>query len=325
MLIPDSSGKVKSLRIPHWVFHAAACAVMTAAAIIIITSTQAGYLGQQLDQSSIQLNETLKEKQEIETTFKEEKSNLASSFQREKEALLNEREGFENKINDFETKVEKLQQKIQEIDQIKSEIYGKIGDLKEIGAPIAISLGENEHAQEPMGGPHVPVNYSDSFDEILNVLSQKLDRDIEELSLLNEAADSATPFLQVCPTIWPVSGRVTSGFGVRSNPFGGSALEGHTGLDIKCSTGTKVAATGSGVVTFSGWKGGYGNIVIVNHGYGIETYYAHNSELLTEVGDKVVRGDIIALSGNTGRSTGPHCHYEVRVNDVPQNSWNYLD
>ncbi|MFO7152021.1 MAG: peptidoglycan DD-metalloendopeptidase family protein [Bacillota bacterium] len=117
--------------------------------------------------------------------------------------------------------------------------------------------------------------------------------------------------------IWPVSGRITSRFGNRGGEY-------HTGLDIANSTGTPVRAAGSGVVTFAGRSGGYGNLVIINHGGGVETYYAHLSTISVSKGDNVSSGQVIGKVGTTGRTTGPHLHFEVRVNGTPKNPLNYL-
>lgn len=135
--------------------------------------------------------------------------------------------------------------------------------------------------------------------------------------LLNDVGRIA-PYIRNYPTIRPIQGRLTSGFGWRRNPFG-RGTEMHEGVDIAAPTGTPIRATGGGVVTFSGWSGAYGNKVIINHGMGIQTWYAHNSVNLVEVGQRVARGETIARVGSTGRSTGPHVHYEVRVNGSPVN------
>ena len=98
----------------------------------------------------------------------------------------------------------------------------------------------------------------------------------------------------------------------------------HNGVDLACPTGTDVVAADGGTVTFAGYKGTFGYLVIIDHQNGMETYYAHNSELLVEEGDKVYQGYHIAEVGSTGRSTGPHCHFEIRVDGVPQDPMEYL-
>jgi murein DD-endopeptidase MepM/ murein hydrolase activator NlpD len=117
---------------------------------------------------------------------------------------------------------------------------------------------------------------------------------------------------------WPSRGALNSKFGAR---WGRQ----HTGIDIQASTGTPVHAADSGTVTFAGWSGSYGYLVRISHGNGLETYYAHNSKLQVSAGQAVSKGQVIALSGSTGRSTGPHIHFEVRKNGNPVNPLSYLN
>lgn len=117
--------------------------------------------------------------------------------------------------------------------------------------------------------------------------------------------------------IRPVSGTITSRFGARGRST-------HTGLDIANNKGTPIKAAAGGTVTYSGWKGSYGNLIIITHGNGVQTYYAHCSELYVTAGTKVSQGQKIAAVGSTGNSTGPHLHLEIRVNGVAQNPQNYL-
>ncbi len=121
--------------------------------------------------------------------------------------------------------------------------------------------------------------------------------------------------------IWPVQGRINSPFGWRSI-FGSYSY--HSGLDIKAYTGQSIKASDGGTVEFAGWKGSYGNLVIINHGNGYKTYYGHNSSLTVSAGDKVYQGQVIAKAGSTGRSTGPHCHFEVRIDGTTVNPMSYL-
>ena len=120
--------------------------------------------------------------------------------------------------------------------------------------------------------------------------------------------------------IKPISGTITSRFGHVSS----RRVSKHTGLDIAASTGTKIKAAAGGTVTFSGYKGSFGYMVVINHGNGVETYYAHCSKLYVKAGQQVNQGDRIAAVGNTGNSTGPHLHLEIRINGVAYNPQNYL-
>ena len=120
--------------------------------------------------------------------------------------------------------------------------------------------------------------------------------------------------------IRPVSGIITSRFGARSTIRSSS----HTGLDIATHSGTPIAAVASGTVTFAGWKGSYGNLLIITHENGVQSYYGHCNSLYASVGQTVSQGQIIATVGSTGNSTGPHLHLEIRVNGVAYNPQNYL-
>lgn len=120
--------------------------------------------------------------------------------------------------------------------------------------------------------------------------------------------------------IKPVSGTISSRFGVRSR-IRSSA---HTGLDIATSSGTPIGAAASGTVTFAGWKGSYGYLVVITHSNGVQTYYGHCSKLYVSAGQTVSQGQSIAAVGSTGNSTGPHLHFEIRVNGIAYNPQNYL-
>jgi murein DD-endopeptidase MepM/ murein hydrolase activator NlpD len=122
-------------------------------------------------------------------------------------------------------------------------------------------------------------------------------------------------FLNSTPTILPADGWITSYFGQRISPYLGK-LKMHEGLDVGAPYGTPVNAPADGIVTFSGMKAGFGKFVQIDHGYGIETIYAHNQNLYVRPGQKVKRGNLLSAVGNTGHSTGPHLHYEVRVNGI---------
>ena len=129
--------------------------------------------------------------------------------------------------------------------------------------------------------------------------------------------------LSSTPSIWPTRGWVTSGFGFRKSPFTG-LREKHEGWDIAARSGSPVRATADGEVVVEGRQSGYGNMIEINHGYGVVTRYGHNSKHMVKAGDHVKRGQIISLVGNTGRSTGPHLHYEVLLHGIPVSPKNYI-
>ena len=144
-----------------------------------------------------------------------------------------------------------------------------------------------------------------------------------ELRKIKDTVDRNQLKLSSTPTGWPVRGYVTDGFGSRSDPFGGGA-EVHSGLDISTAFGTAIETTADGIVIFAGSYAGYGNVVVIDHGYGVTTRYGHMSRVDVTPGQRVHRGKQIGAVGSTGRSTGPHCHYEVRLHDRPVNPLNYL-
>ena len=197
-----------------------------------------------------------------------------------------------------------------------------------VGAPPAAA---DETVQEGMVAPtggeqHTPTT-ADLF-EALEMIEERLSTRRSSIDLLAEtmrrefpgaasyASDSAP---HTTPSIWPAAGYVSSPYGLR---FDGTEF--HQGIDIAADMGTPIVATADGVVTAAGWNGGYGNMVDVDHGGGIVTRYGHASAVAVTVGQQVRRGEVIAYVGSTGRSTGPHVHYEVRVNGAPVNPAGYL-
>lgn len=126
------------------------------------------------------------------------------------------------------------------------------------------------------------------------------------------------------PTVWPVMGKLEGGFGGRRNPFGGSSYEFHSGQDIEAAWGASVVSGASGQVSFVGWQNGYGQLIVIDHGGGLTTRYGHLAHIDVTLGQMLTRGQFIGRVGSTGRSTGPHLHYEVRINDQPVNPLQYL-
>lgn len=158
------------------------------------------------------------------------------------------------------------------------------------------------------------------FDELsmeIEKLKEFADHEEESLHELLSFLEKQENLLASTPSIWPTRGFVTSGFGFRRRRM-------HEGIDIANRIGTRINASADGVVIFTGIKGGYGKFLIIDHGYGISTCYGHLYSINVKEGKRVKRGERIGAIGNTGRSTGPHLHYEVRINDVPVNPVNYI-
>ena len=171
---------------------------------------------------------------------------------------------------------------------------------------------------------------SENYSSVIRAMHSGLEQ-LEEASVLQQQAfeelhgylQDRKSLLASTPAIRPTSGWLSSGFGYRISPFTGRK-EFHRGIDIATRAGTPVIAPADGVVTYTGKKGGLGKLVVIDHGYGKITRYAHLKKWLVRRGTHVKRGDKIALVGNTGRSTAPHLHYEVHVNGIPANPTKYI-
>lgn len=199
--------------------------------------------------------------------------------------------------------LEKLNNRVEKVEDTSRKLAEKSGVVQE------------ENVTPGSGGPELPLD-----EMALETLSAKMSR-LEEDMRSYEAVLRQRGYT---PTIWPVDGKLEGGFGGRRNPFGGSGYEFHSGQDIEAPMGAPVIAGASGRVSFVGWQNGYGQLVIVDHGGGLTTRYGHLSHIDVSFGQTVTRGELLGKVGSTGRSTGPHLHYEVRINDSAVNPLQYL-
>ncbi|BAS29453.1 peptidase M23 [Limnochorda pilosa] len=175
----------------------------------------------------------------------------------------------------------------------------------------------------PAGGGLSTNQLADWMRTTLGSVAQGVSTQDRRLSSLRKDLDQKVYRLQHTPSIWPVNGWLSSNFGYRDHPLTGQR-EHHDGVDIATNRGTPVVAAAAGKVVRSGWIEGYGYAIELDHGFGVRTLYGHNDRLLVKRGQTVAKGERIALVGNTGVSTGPHLHYEVRVNGKPVSPWPYL-
>lgn len=170
------------------------------------------------------------------------------------------------------------------------------------------AVGGATEAMPPQAFPRM-----NSLEDTFGVLRDLLEGLESRLSLVRQDVERRQALAAAAPSVWPVYGWLSGGYGQRSDPFTGD-VGFHRGLDISADRGQPVFATGAGRVETAGYSGDYGNLVTVNHGFGLTTKYGHLSRFGVKVGDRVQRGDILGYVGATGRATGPHLHYEVLAN-----------
>ncbi len=164
------------------------------------------------------------------------------------------------------------------------------------------------------------LNKVDASLKISNEQASQQEASFKEISVF---LDKQRSILAATPSIWPVKGWITSGYGKRASPLTGEPGR-HMGVDIANEANTPIRVTADGMVTYAGWQTGYGRVIVVEHGFGYSTRYGHCARIDVKVGDEIQRGQIIGYVGSTGRSTGSHVHYEVRVHGMPVDPEKYL-
>ena len=243
---------------------------------------------------------------------------------REKQ-LLREKASLESQLEVLNNQVDQMQVVMTDLQQRDDNLYRVLFGAE----PIPLSVRQ---------GAQRKIDYYEQLAQMTNSelaadLSLKVDLLEKEMYVQAKSYDEVAQMakeqeirMENIPAIQPVMNkdlkRVASGYGMRIDPVY-HVRKFHQGMDFTAPTGTEVFATGNAKVDFAGWKQGYGNTVILDHGYGYKTLYAHLYKILVRKGQKVRRSDIIALVGNTGKSTGPHLHYEVRLNNKPVDPRNY--
>lgn len=219
-----------------------------------------------------------------------------------------------------------LEEAYDEIEAKKKEVEALQTELKESKAVAQEEKSNLETSKATVEKQKKEIAASnEETQEMLDKLNAEADRVSAEVK--QKGSSSTTSKYTGGAMAWPVpsvgTSNITSIYGWRTHPIFGVG-RGHTGVDIGASYGSSVVAANPGTVIFSGWNGGYGNCVIIDHGGGITTLYGHNSSLKVSVGQKVSRGQTIALIGSTGWSTGPHCHFEVRINGNHTDPLDYI-
>ncbi len=270
-----------------------------------------------------------------------ENTQLKEQF-KEVEGKLTALENNLNRVKIFYTKLKLL---IPSQDKDERQLQLAVGPLPEMGQGFNIynrnlsrkrSLSSEPAGKDQKFYQNLPSRAGD--DEIYSSerrmyvsLAIRIDKVFEETSLQEQELlqlwtdlSERQSLLTSTPSVRPIAnGWDTSRFGYRTSPFTGAPAM-HNGIDIAAAPGTPIKAPAAGVVSFVGYDGDYGKLIAIDHGYGVVTRYGHSSETYVTVGQKLSRFDVIAAVGNTGRSTGPHLHYEVRINGVPVDPLNYI-
>ena len=203
----------------------------------------------------------------------------------------------------------------------------RLSSLQSLAGEVAVAYGITRFRQTPFGFADMPAEPEKQFEQSVDEFAY-LENNVSLASMpgnnmrLLPAAQFTS--LGIAPELWPVVGEITGHFGERLDPFSGEGAF-HAGIDIASHYGDAVRATSDGVVTEAGaQRSGYGRLVVIDHGFGVSTWYGHLSAFNTRVGMHVKAGDVIGFEGKSGRSTGPHLHYEVRIYNTPVNPWRYL-
>jgi murein DD-endopeptidase MepM/ murein hydrolase activator NlpD len=221
--------------------------------------------------------------------------------------------------NALKREADSLRARYQNLQKEVSQTNQQLASLQLYAREVSIAYGIKQKLEGPSDvaaeGKLVPT-FAESVEDY-NFL-----RGASSLGLQNRFARRSRTAVSP-PSVWPVDGRLMGPFGQRNDPFSGEG-EFHTGVDISAPTGTPVEATADGIVVHAEWSAGYGRLVIVDHGGGIETYYAHLSRFYAQTGQEVRRGEIVGFVGSSGRVTAPHLHYEVRLAGAPVNPYPYL-
>ena len=230
---------------------------------------------------------------------------------------LGQHEALNLKYLSVKSENESLKQTNDAYQNSYSRLKGQISYVEDMSKELARSA-KMEHSPEidelvGIGGPETVV--------ALDKAADHLEREVRHIS---DRLHSDVLRLASIPRGLPVNGYITDGFGMRRNPFNGEGREVHEGLDIAVDFGTPVGATADGLVIYAAPHAGYGNLVIVYHSNGITSRYGHLSRISVEAGQRVKRGDQVGNVGSTGRSTGPHVHYEIRENDQAVDPLRYV-
>jgi murein DD-endopeptidase MepM/ murein hydrolase activator NlpD len=319
LVVPEKTEQVRRYVVPSWMLRGAAAALAFVSLLAVVMVADYWYVMSEIGENRDLKMENRRLRQQVQV-FKNKMATIESTMER---------------VKTFATRL-KVITNIEDRGGLLQSLNRKLPDAAtNIGA---VAAGPSPAPAPDSGGaPQAQAQPGDSGDPEEAQLRRQYDDLDRRFTEMNEdslyveqmladqyelLADQKA-FLAALPTRKPAVGYFTSGFGVRSSPFGGRAKM-HEGLDIANRPGTPIRAPADGTVIGAEGKSGYGQTVVLDHGYGLETWYGHTRKILVKKGQHVRRGDVIALLGNSGRSTGPHVHYEVRVHGTPVDPLSYI-
>lgn len=346
MLIPEREKGVKSFRIPRVIFHAAIFLGVSSLILLGILgydywkilrqvyenkhlTLENRQLKEQIQLFHMKINTLTEDLERIHTFEKklrvitgvEDVQNTQKDAEKKKAPKSTSFEASREEIRDLFTHLKGQESMAQDpqYKNLKSLYEQKIATNFGLQAGHAYTREWSELTKQSFALAKQYAQFDYQFARIKSI-TKKLERDIHELDQFLLDKDS---FLKSTPTLLPTQGWITSYYGPRRSHFSGR-IKMHEGLDIGARPGTAIIAPADGIVTFSGRKPGFGFFLQINHGYGVETIYAHAKRLLSKRGQLIRRGQEIAQVGSTGHSTGPHLHYEIRINGTPVDPLFYI-
>ncbi len=293
VVIPQKTSRVLRVNIPHLVFYTGLVLVM-----FFLLFGGYGVYRSILLQSQLEELHTLKNNYLLQQIAVKKIANEVSQF-RDQMSRLRELDYKLRLITDLE------------VERPSPSLYGIGGslDVRSDGFSDKVDLSR--------------IDLITMLDKDLVRLKEMANYQEESFNNLKSFLVDQKDLLERSPYRWPVRGFVSSGYGPRLDPFTGLQRR-HVGIDIVAPTGTTIRAPADGIVTYTGLDPTLGNMLVIDHGYGVITRYGHNDSVLVREGQRVKRGDAVALVGSSGKSTGPHLHYEIRINDLPVNPRNYI-
>jgi murein DD-endopeptidase MepM/ murein hydrolase activator NlpD len=231
-----------------------------------------------------------------------------------------------SRYNELRTEKEDLRNRYSRLEQVAKERDIQVASLGSLASEVSALYGLKSEPLVTTSEQFQDADVSSSLDQLFALKSTALSGAATigiSLGLSKNVTTADWLRASAAPNLWPVEGQVTGSFGERIDPFNGEGAF-HSGVDISAGFGQPVIAPADGVVVFADFMGGYGRAIVLDHGHGITTRYGHLANFAVISGQRVQRGDTLGYVGLSGRSTGPHLHYEVRINDTPVNPHKYL-